>query len=266
MRRLKLYTSAIIVLLSIVISGCSLLENIRQPEILSVRPKITGIDFDAISLAFDVDVNNPYPIPIRAPRFRYGLDIQGNEFFKGDAESGVDLPAAKVGTLTLPVQLSYKDLWRTFQGLSDAKEVDYTLNGALMFSALGKSFELPLSHSGKFPVLRPPAFSNIKASLSEVSLTRAKIAVDADVNNPNVFDLGVQGLGYVLKVGGEEIGGLTASTGGMVGSGETSRLALVGEMPVASSLLRLIRGGKLSDAMITPSGSIQTPYGPVKFK
>jgi len=191
-----------------VISGCSLLQEIQKPEIVSVRPGITGIDFDAISLAFDVDVNNPYPIPIRAPRFRYGLDIKENEFFKGEVESGIDLPAAKVGTLTLPVQLSYKDLWRTFQGLSDAKEVDYTLNGALMFSALGKSFDLPLSHRGKFPVLRPPTFSNIKASLSEVSLTRAKIAVDADVKNPNVFDLGIKGLGYALKVGDEEIGGL----------------------------------------------------------
>jgi LEA14-like dessication related protein len=249
-----------------VMSGCSLLQEIQKPEIVSVRPGITGIDFDAISMAFDVDVNNPYPIPIRAPRFRYGLDIQENEFFKGEAESGIDLPAAKVGTLTLPVQLSYKDLWRTFQGLSDAKEVDYTLNGAVMFSALGKSFDLPLSHNGKFPVLRPPTFSNVKVDLSEVSLTKAKISVDADVKNPNVFDLGIQGLGYVLKIGDQEIGGLTASSGGMVASEKAGRLTLDGEVSAASSLLRLIRGGRLGDAKIAPSGSIQTPYGPVKFK
>lgn len=257
---------AIVILFSMVISGCSLLQEIQKPEVVSVQPKIAGIDFEGIKLAFDVDVNNPYPLRIRAPRFRYGLDIQQHEFFKGEVESGVDLPAAQVGTLSLPVQLAYKDLWETYQGLSDAKEVDYTLNGALMFSALGQSFDLPVSHRGTFPVLRPPTFSNIKVNLSEVSLTKAKIAVGADVKNPNVFDLGIQGLGYALKVGGEEVGGLTASTGGMVGAGETSQLALVGEISVASSLLKLIRGGKLGDAMLAPSGSIQTPYGPVKFK
>jgi LEA14-like dessication related protein len=264
MRRSSSY--AIIILVSMLISGCALLQEIRKPEIVSVRPKIAGIDFEGINMAFDIDVNNPYPLPIRTPRFRYGIAIQGNEFFKGEAESGINLPAVQVGTLTLPVQLSYKNLWQQFQGLSHAREVDYTLSGALLFSALGSSFELPLSHNGTFPVLRPPTFSNIRVNVPEVSLTGAKISVDADVKNPNVFDLGIQNLGYVLKIGGEEIGGLTASSAGTVGAGESSRLSLAGEISAASSLLRLIRGGRLGEAMLVPSGAIQTPYGIVTLK
>ncbi len=241
--------------------GCASLPLVETPEIQTVRPRISGIDFQGLDLAFDVDVKNPYPIPLKAPKFRYGMDIQGSRFFESDTTSEIDLPARSVGTVTLPVRVSYTDLLRTYRGLADKAEADYTLHGAIVVPVFGRSLELPLSHSGKFPIVRPPSFSDIRVRAPSVSLLRAKIGVDAAIGNPNAFSIGIKDLGYVLKLGDVEVGGLTAETANTLEAGQSGRLYLSGQVSAASAVFGLIKGGR--KAIIVPSGSIETPYGPV---
>ena len=253
-------------LLTALISACATFPLTERPEIQAVHPRIDGVDFQGVNLAFDVDVDNPYPIPIRTPSFRYGIDIEGSKFFDSEAASGIDLPAKNVGTVTLPVRLSYSDLFRTYQGLADAPEASYKLNGVLIFPVLGRSLELPLSHSGTVPIIRPPTFSDINIDMANISLLKTKINVDTAMKNPNAFSLGIEDLGYVLKLGDVELGGLTATTANTLDSGQTGQLSLTGELSPASAIVNLIRGGSAGGAKILPSGSIQTPYGPVKLQ
>ena len=245
----------------ILVVGCASLPLGESPEIQAVRPRISGIDFQGLDLAFDVDVSNPYPIPLRTPRFRYGMDIQGSRLFESDAASKIDLPARKVGTITLPVRVSYADLLRTHRSLADKAEADYTLHGTLVLPVLGRSLELPLSHSGKIPIVRPPTFSDIKVQVPKVSLMRTKIGVDAAIGNPNAFAIGIKNLGYALKLGDVEVGGLTAETASTLEAGQSGRLSLSGQVSAASAIFGVIKGG--AKPTIVPSGSIQTPYGPV---
>ena len=248
------------------ILGCATLSSMERPEIQAVRPRISGIDFQGINLAFDVDVNNPYPLPIKTPRFRYGIDIEGSRFLDSKATSQLSLPANGVGMVTLPVRLSYRDLFRTYQQLADASEANYGLHGALILPFMGRSFEVPVSHSGTFPILRPPTFSDIEVDLAQVSLIKTKISANAQMKNPNAFTLGIEDLGYVLKLGDIELGNLTATTGSTLDAGQTGRLSLTGEASAASALFSLIKGGSTGKTEIAPSGSIKTPYGAVKFR
>ena len=55
--------------LAVLMAGCASLDIAGRPEVRAVRPRITGIDFGGVDLAFDVDVNNPYPMAIRSPGF-----------------------------------------------------------------------------------------------------------------------------------------------------------------------------------------------------
>lgn len=247
------------------IVGCATLPAMDKPEVKGISPHITGIDFQGLDMAFDVDVNNPYPIPIRTPMFKYGLDIEGSRFFNSEATSKLDLPAKRIGTATLPVRLSYKDLFNTYSALKDAPEAAYNLNGALVLPIRGRKIEVPLSHSGTVPIIRPPKFSDIKFQVSEASLMRAKIGVDAAMKNPNAFALGIERLGYALKLGNVELGDLTATTLETLEPGQTGRLSLSGEVSAASALLKMIKGGNIGGASIIPSGSVQTPYGPIRF-
>lgn len=258
--------SAIGILFIGLIPGCATLPGVDRPEIQAVHPRITGIDFQGVNLDFDVDVYNPYPVAIRTPRFRYGLDVEGSNLFDSETASGLDLPARAVGTTVLPVRLAYSDLLSHYRTLADAPEANYRLHGALLLSSLGQSFELPLSHEGTFPILRPPTFSDVKFQLADVSLTKAKFNIDAAVNNPNIFTLGLEDLGYVLKLGDIKLGGLTAATDGSLDPGGTGRMSLSGEASVANTLFNLLVGGTAGQAQILPSGSIRTPYGKVNLQ
>jgi len=262
----RIVNGMIIAAMAVFLSGCAYL-NLKTPQIQSVRPRITGIDLQGVSLAFDVGVDNLYPIPLRTPNFRYGMDIQGREFFKSGVTANIDLPAKSIGTVTLPVRVTYLSLWKTYQALSEAAEIQYTLRGALVLSAYNQSYELPLSHTGTFPVLRLPSFSDISVRVADASLTKAKIVIEATIKNPNCFGIDVRNLGYAFKLGDVELAGLAATTQGKLEAGGQGRLALAGEVSALSALPKLLLSGspRAGEARIAPTGAIQTPYGAVKL-
>ncbi len=245
------------------VSGCS---SLQRPEIRAVRPHITGIDLQGVGLSFDVDIHNPYPIAIRAPRFQYGVDIEAVEFIKSEAPVEVDVPAGRDGTATLPARVEYLQLWRTYQALADATEVKYRLRGTIPISALGQTHELPLSYEGKFPVFRVPGVDVGKVNFNEVSLSKAKATIAATVRNPNAFALGVRGLGYALFLGETPIGNFSAATLESIPAGGSGPLELSGEVTARDALARILQGGGFSDAKVRPTGTIDTPYGPVRLE
>lgn len=243
--------------------GCASLA--LRPEIRDVRPRITAIDLQGVSLAFDVDVHNPYPVALRTPRFRYGIDIQDTSFVESESDVTVDLPANQLGTATLPVGIGYKELWKIYSTLADSTDIAYRLRGAFAVTALERSFELPLSHTGTFPVLRLPTFAIKDVSFSDASLSHAGVTVETEIGNPNVFDIDVRDLGYAVRLGDVQVGRVHASTVGNVPAGEAGRLTLSGEITARSALLQLFRGESLGQAHVSPIGSMKTPYGPVEL-
>ncbi|MBI3735990.1 LEA type 2 family protein, partial [Candidatus Sumerlaeota bacterium] len=143
--------------------------------------------------------------------------------------------------------------------------VDYTVNGALVLPVMGRKFELPLSHTGKFPVLQLPKVSIVKMNSPEISLTKALVSFDAQIENPNVFEIGLGNLGYSLNLGDVKLGDLVAATGGRIGSGQSGRLTLKGELSAVDAVRQLAGGSGLGGAKIMPTGTIQTPYGAIKM-
>lgn len=265
MKRLPLVVLAL-ALSALALPGCSsrdVLSTIARPSIQGITPRITGIDFEGVSLALDVAVENPYAVPIRTPRFRYALDIAGSPLFESDTTTRLDLPASGTGIATLPVKLRYLDIWNLYQALQERNELDYTVRGALVMNPLGQEISLPLSYSGKVPVLKVPEFRSIAAQPTEVSLTRARVRVEAEIVNPNVGAIGVADLGYALTLGSVAIGNVTATTGSSVEAGGTGRLTLTGEVSAAQAVIQMLMGGRLGEPAIVPTGSLVTPWGNV---
>lgn len=243
-------------------AGCASI-GIR-PEIQDVRARITSLDTQGVGLAVDVDVKNPYPLALKTPRFKYGMDVSQTPLFESAAETSVDLPAGKVGTATLPLHIRYADLWRLAASLRGAKEVGYRLHGAFLVNALGQSHELPLSHEGTFPVLHLPTFSVKSVDVDDLSLSSARVTVAAELQNPNVFDIDAREIGYTLRIGDVEVGRLTASTIGTVPAGTGGRAQLTGDVTVRSALIQLAKGVSVSEVSVSSTGSFGTPYGAVR--
>jgi LEA14-like dessication related protein len=133
----------------------------------------------------------------------------------------------------------------------------------LVLPVAGQSFEVPFAHDGQLPVLRPPKFSVLDVETSDVSLRGAKVAVKAEMENPNVFALGLRDLGYSLMIGGASVGALQATTADTIEPGATGSLTLSGELTAADALMKLVRGGGLGPAKLAATGAVQTPFGAV---
>mgnify|MGYP001047130854 CR=1 FL=1 len=253
------------VLIAGMICGCATL-GLREPEVRRVRPRITGIDFTGITLAFDVDVYNPNIFRIRAPRLRYAFLVEGSRLFGAETISPVDLPQNDLGMISFPVRVSYFDLYNNLRSLAHLPEANYRLDGGFLLPAGPRTLELPFSHSGTFPILRPPKISDVTVDVAEPSLFRTRIQVNAFASNPNVFPLGIENLGYTLKLGDRRIADLAATARETLKAGETVPLSFSAEVSTASTLLDLLRGGKITDTQLQPYGAIETPYGAVKLR
>ena len=243
-------------------SGCAaFFDVVGRPTVEDVRTRITKIGFLGVTLTFDIDIRNPYVVPLRSPRFRYALDVEDAPLIEPREHEGVDVAARSVGTVTVPVRLSYTNVWCAYKKLRQAREFAYRLHGAFIISAGDRSFELPVSHRGTLPVLRPPKFSNVRATFSNVSLTSAAVTVEADAENPNIFDLDVKDVGYVLTLGETRVGDLSAGTLGKIAPGMSGKVILQGRISAVEALVRLLRGEPLGKAKLSPTGVIRTPYG-----
>lgn len=259
-------TSRALVLLAAIVllsaPGCALFG---RPTVEAVRPKIKSVDLTGLTLAFEVDVKNPYYVPLVSPKFQYGMDVEGAEFLAAQESEGLDVPARGIGTLVLPVRFDFANMAKTYQTLSKVNEFTYKLHGGLLFSALGKTARIPLSHEGRAPVVRPPTFSNISFRLAKSSLTSVAVTVEADIKNPNVFKLGIDSLGYALKLGGASVADVKGATGGAIEPGKSGRVKLTGQLSGADAIRSLAGGAKLGAPTLQPTGSIHTPYGAIKL-
>ncbi|MBM4039206.1 MAG: LEA type 2 family protein [Planctomycetes bacterium] len=247
-------------------SGCGMLLNLLgKPKVEAVRPHIEEIGWESVALKLDVRVRNRWPFAIRAPLARWRVEIQGREFCRSEAAMNVALPARGVGTLHVPVRISYPAMWSAYRDLREASEVEYCFRGALATSVLGIPVKLPLVYSDKFPVLRPPRFTNIRFRIGEATLTRATLIIEATVTNPNTFEIDIQGLGYEFKAGEVHLGDLKASTSGAIKPGGTGQLTVLGEVSAARTAFQLLKGDRLDKPTLVPTGTLKTPHGTVKL-
>lgn len=259
MRNAAMVTAAGALALSL---GCA---TSSKPEIRDIRANVSGLDVQGVNMIFDVDVYNPYGVAIRSPQFRYGIDIAGSAFVDAGEQTGIDLPGRKVGTVALPARFEYQQLWEMYQSIAGADEIDYRLHGAILLNAMGESLELPVEHRGKLPVFRMPKFSVPRVKMSEVTLTSAKVLLETDVENPNVFPLGLRDVHFDVALGDVPVGSVTSTTGNLRPRAK-GKLTLHGEVTAAGALLQLASGRRPGVPQINWSGSLDTPYGPVPLR
>lgn len=127
--------------------GCSS----TQPILKTVAARVLNADVNGVDLAFDLDVENQLPFPIKSTSGKYGLDIAGTSFLNWDEVPALNLPAGQVGTVTLPARVEYAKLIEVFKTMATAREIPYRLHGALAFPLPGQKFDLPFEHEGTMP-------------------------------------------------------------------------------------------------------------------
>ena len=196
---------SLFILLSL--TGCAILKEavkVKKPDLSVESVRLAGLSFQDLDLVFDIAVDNPNPLPVTLARFDYDLRIEDSSFLKGIQEEPSRIAAAEKSRIALPLTLDFGDLRRTFATLKDQDSTSYELICNLVFDlpVLGERI-LPLRHSGKLPVVKPPHIEVGDLKIKRINLTSADLVLQLGLRNPNSFAFGLDRLDYNFSVGGK---------------------------------------------------------------
>ncbi|MBT3279453.1 MAG: LEA type 2 family protein [Phycisphaerales bacterium] len=129
-----------ILLLLATLAGCAV-----QPSAKIAGIKVGNVSLQAATLIIDVDVTNPYFVPLPMTNLDYSLATSGQTFLDGQADTLGTVPANESKVLSLPIKVSYLDLFKAVQGIQGKSEIPYT-------ATLGLGVDAPLLGVMRLPM------------------------------------------------------------------------------------------------------------------
>ena len=142
------------------IAGCTSVEerlSLRKPsaQLLEVQLKDAGVS--GATLAFDVTIENHYPVDLPLLSFNYILSSNGRRLLAGSSELNMTVPAAGSRTVSLPARIDYVQMLKALSNIRPGARIPYVaaLNLIVNTPQLG-SLTLPLARSGELALPELP--------------------------------------------------------------------------------------------------------------
>ncbi len=252
--------------------GCETLDKVLlgadRPQASIVGASLSDLDTQSVTLDFDVDVRNPYSVPLPLTSLSYDLASKGTPFLKGSAALSGTVPAGGSRTITLPARVRFSDLLASLSGVRPGQVVPYDAGLKLSVDAPGIGpIALPLRQKGELPVPAVPDVRLAGLNWEELSLTSAKAVMRLSVKNTNQFPLNLSALDTSLSLAGRNLGRTSISEALRLNAGKSGTLDVpisFSPMQFGASILGILRG---ESADYSLDGAIQgaTPFGPIKL-
>lgn len=179
-----------------VVSSCaslSLNDVYRQPSFNYLSTEFTSLSFSSLAGKSNIQIENrnPYDIPVTAMAVEFWLE--GEPWLSVANEQSLSLPASGSATADFDWEIVFDQLITRAASAYSAGEVDLTMivTPTLDVPVLGPQ---TLTWRSEFtvPVPKLPTLSVVGWSVSGVSLSSLQIALDFELNNPNVFGVDTQ--------------------------------------------------------------------------
>lgn len=139
------------------LGGCSVLSLMAEkPEVKSVSVTVVRVDFLKADLRFDVAINNAGSGSAVVSGYDYDLQLEGQPFLTGKAETGFELKPHAVTTIPVPVSIKFADLFKKVASLLGRSDVAYRLAIGLKVDTPVGTVRLPFQKEGRVPLLTIP--------------------------------------------------------------------------------------------------------------
>ncbi len=193
--------------LVLLIAGCATISSwrgIEKPTASVRNVRITGLDFEAAQLAYDLVISNPNSVAVTFDGFDYDLQIEQTSLLRGMQTNRVSIAKNSQSRVTVPVSLGYQQLLDTVQSLRGKDDFNYALLGNVLLDVpLLGSTKIPLTHAGTLPIVRLPTLDIESCAVKSLNLTGAKVDLAVRVHNPNAFALSLADMAYAFDVSGK---------------------------------------------------------------
>lgn len=168
--------------------------------------------------------------------------------------------------MQIPVKLNFSELVGMYNALKSRDSVDYKLSGDFIFNlpVLG-NVSVPYATAGMLPVIKIPAISIGELKLNNLSLLGADVLLKLNCDNPNAFDVGINGFDYILKVAGKEWAKSNSRKMVKLNSKGQSEIEIpikLNFLQVGQSVYQLLTGNAKLDYDLTGNFNLETslPY------
>lgn len=274
MKPTSVLMSVSLILLGFVFTGCETLNatlrdaiaSSPKPSVRVASGRVAGIDAQGVDMVFDLDVSNPYSLPLPLTRLDYRLASGSEDPFLEGASTDVGVvPAKSSRVIEAPVRVSLPRLLEAARGVRLGDVVPYEAGLTLRADPPGglAPLELPLSHRGEVPVPAPPEIAFEGVEWGSMSLANAEGVMRVRLGNPNKFPLSLSLLDYALELNGETFAAAQVAEKLALAPGESGTV----EIPLQASLsslgigaMRLLTDREAKYAL-KGEAAFDTPFG-----
>ena len=128
------------------ISGCGMFGT---PTAKIVGVKMGDVSPKFATLIFDLEVNNPYTVPLPLTGYDYALSTEGQQFMSGEADIQGTIPPGESKVLPFPVKVHFLELFQTVKNVRGKSEIPYTADIGLFVKPPARNkLRLPLQKKG----------------------------------------------------------------------------------------------------------------------
>jgi LEA14-like dessication related protein len=261
-----------VILIFVVMGGCATLRdavNLRRPGARIAGVGLKDVGLESLTLLFDVEVDNPYVVPLPIADLDYQLSSVGNPFLSGKADVSGTVPAKGRKTFSLPVEVAYAGLLQVLKGIRPGEVIPYDADLGLSVSPPGTGpLRLAIQRKGEFPVPTVPDAAIDEVKWDKTALDEVAGHIRLKLVNRNRFPVKLKNLKYGLSLGETEVAksSVDKSLALAADSGEGFVEIPISFSPekVGLSVLRMLGAGG-ADYRLNGDLNIDTPFGPMSL-
>jgi len=141
-------------------SGCGVADQLglAKPTASLKDVKFTSATLQAATLAFDLEVDNPYSTDLPLSDLDYSLASSGQKLLSGAVELAGSIPANSSKVLSIPVDVDFLEFIKGLGNIDPGKDIPYE-------AVLGLAVKTPLGGALRLPIKREGTLSIPKVSL-----------------------------------------------------------------------------------------------------
>jgi len=264
----------VIGLLGAALAGC---ESVQQALAGMERPsasfrsvRIDQLGADAVTLAVEVDVANPYGVALPLTGGQYRLAAYGQPLVDGTLRTPGRIPAGESRTLTVRPRVGYAEAIRALSQVRPGSVLPYDLEVEVRTDSSVANAAIPtLRTEGELPLPAVPRIGVSGVAIDRLSVSEVAATATLNVANANDFRVGLQALDYALSLGGIQVAEASLREALDLPEGASGELTLplrFSPMRAGMAVYNLLQGERAGyriagDAnLTTPFGDVTLPY------
>jgi LEA14-like dessication related protein len=187
-------------------TGCAtlqqMLESAPKPTITLRGVRFQGLTTEKVDLAFDVELQNPYQVPLPLVGLDARLASGGAPFLTAGLDAERTVPAGESLPFTVPVEVSFAETLKALSAVKLGESLPYAADLVFKVDTPTAELKLPIHHDGELWIPAPPRLQVPRVEVSELSMQQIGLELVLQFDSPNQVPLDLNALRAEVALAG----------------------------------------------------------------